>query len=185
MEQRKKEIKVFSGYVALLIIFYWALQNLKLLGEVASGILGLLSPFLLGLVLAFMINVPMSQVERLLFSKVKQGKRRAFVRMLSLVITLALVVGLIFVVLFLVVPELARSITVLGNSIPGYLDQASKWAMQMSAEYPELFGSLSQLQLDWNSLLSTAMTFIQQGMSGLLSSTVGIAAGVFSGVFSF
>ncbi|MEG1875377.1 MAG: AI-2E family transporter, partial [Angelakisella sp.] len=60
MEQRKKEIKVFAGYVALLIIFYWALQNLKLLGEVASGILGLLSPFLLGLVLAFMINVPMS-----------------------------------------------------------------------------------------------------------------------------
>lgn len=184
MDFNKTKLRSIAGYGALLILLYWSLHNLKLLGGWTTSILSLFLPFILGLVLAFIINVPMVQIEKILFKKAK-GRLKSMSRMLSLVLTIALLVGLIFVVLFLVVPQLAGSITMLGNSIPGYINEASRWATQLTLQYPELFQSFASINMDWNSILNSTMSFIESAFTSLLTSTVNIAAGVFSGLLSF
>lgn len=173
-----------AGYGALLILFYWGLQNLALLKGWFSMIFGLLSPFLLGLVLAFMINLPMSRLEKLIFKKYS-GRLGSMARVISLVLTLVIIVGIIFVVFFLVVPELSASLITLGNSIPGYLATAGEWASGIAADYPDLAAEIAAMNLDWNSLVNKVMSVIESSVTTLVTSTVNTAAGIFSGLFSF
>ena len=57
--------------VLLLIVFgellYWGLNNYKFLGETLGGLWSLLLPFIVGLCIAFILNVPMKALERLIF----------------------------------------------------------------------------------------------------------------------
>ena len=66
---KNEEVKKYITIGAVLIILYWALQNLQLIFSVMSKILTLFMPFLIGGVIAFIMNVPMKQIERHLFQK--------------------------------------------------------------------------------------------------------------------
>ena len=72
MEWSKQKIKSILLVALAAVAFYVALQNL---GAVVNGLqwlVGILSPFLVGGVIAFVLNVPMRAIERHLFPK---GKR--------------------------------------------------------------------------------------------------------------
>ncbi|MEG0542704.1 MAG: AI-2E family transporter, partial [Angelakisella sp.] len=184
MKTQRSELKVAAIYGALLILLYWAMQNLDTLSGWFRVGLGLFAPFLLGLIIAFVINVPMAALEKALFGTAT-GKKRKLARSLSLVLTLLLVAGLIFVVLFLVVPELAKSITMLGNNIPDFLKEVQTWSEELAAQYPEIFVGIATIDMDWQSIINQAITIVQAGLTGFLTSIVSVASGVFSGLLSF
>ncbi|MEG0853605.1 MAG: AI-2E family transporter [Angelakisella sp.] len=184
MKTQRSELKVAAIYGALLILLYWAMQNLDTLSGWFRVGLGLFAPFLLGLIIAFVINVPMAALEKALFGTAT-GKKRKLARSLSLVLTLLLVAGLIFVVLFLVVPELAKSITMLGNNIPDFLKEVQTWSEELATQYPEIFVGIATIDMDWQSIINQAITIVQAGLTGFLTSIVSVASGVFSGLLSF
>ncbi len=62
------------GLVAFGVGLYWTLQHYQLLVAVFRTLLGLMAPLLLGLAIAFIINVPMRGIERLIFGK-RQAQR--------------------------------------------------------------------------------------------------------------
>lgn len=184
METKRTELKRAAGYVALLILLYWGLQNLATLSGWLGVVMGLFAPFLLGLAVAFIINVPMAALEKACFGRMT-GKKRTLARPLSLVLTLLLLLGLIFIVLFLVVPELAGSITMLGNSIPPFLAGVQQWSTQMALQYPDVFSWIAAVDLDWQSIVNQVISILQSGLTGVFSSIVVVATGVFSGLLSF
>ena len=77
---------VFAG-----ILFYVGLQNISgIIGFAQSG-LSLLFPFILGAAIAFILNVPMKQIELRLIGKLKI-KSRSIKRGISLFATILIVV---------------------------------------------------------------------------------------------
>ena len=56
---------VFSGIV--LIFVYWIFNNLAMFGSVIGNFVGIIMPFITGLVIAFIFNVPMRFIEKRLF----------------------------------------------------------------------------------------------------------------------
>ncbi|MEG1943300.1 MAG: AI-2E family transporter, partial [Angelakisella sp.] len=184
METKGNDLKKAAGYAALLIMLYWGLQNLSTISAWLSVVVGIFAPFILGLIIAFIISVPMMALEKALFSKLT-GKKRKLARPMSLTLTILLALGLIFIVLFLVVPELANSVTMLGNSIPGFLDKAQRWSTEMAAQYPDVFVGIATANLNWENIVNQGLSIIQKGLTGFLSSIVSVAGTVFSGLFSF
>ena len=53
---------VFSGIV--LIFVYWIFNNLAMFGSVIGNFVGIIMPFITGLVIAFIFNVPMRFIEK-------------------------------------------------------------------------------------------------------------------------
>ena len=88
-ENRKGLLLVICGGVA----FYCALQNLPAVLAACGWVLGILTPFLLGAAIAFILNVPMRAIERHLYPGTKRGV--ALRRPLSLVLTLVAVIGVL------------------------------------------------------------------------------------------
>lgn len=74
MEWNSKNIKITAGILGGAIFFYWCLENLTMVSGFLGTILGLLMPFLVGLCIAFFINVPMRAIENILFEPRKKVK---------------------------------------------------------------------------------------------------------------
>ena len=75
------------------VAFYSALQNLGAVAMAVGWLVGILSPFLLGCAIAFVLNVPMRAIERNLFPHARKGRKLR--RPLALILTLVAVLGVL------------------------------------------------------------------------------------------
>lgn len=188
MEKEKKDLKKILGIITFAIVLYWVLQNISLLIYMMQFVIGVLFPFLLGGSIAFILNVPMQAIERTLFRpsangqyKMKKGSRRV----LSMLIAIFLVLAVIFIVVFLVAPEMARSAGILKNNVPIFFNNVQIWANDFLKQYPELLDWVMTIKFDWQKIMSTMFGFLQVGADHLFTSTFTVAASVFSGVVTF
>lgn len=187
MEMNQNNTKKTLGIVAFGVILYWALNNWSILSGTLGLLLGLLAPFLLGACMAFILNVPMQFIENLLFSK---GRNRAshkngYQRPVSILLTIVVVLAVIFFVLFLVLPELGKSMGMLRDRVPAFLIQLQIWSDDWLKRYPEFTQWLAAVDFNWDNVIKTGFGFLQMGANRVLSSTVTIAASVFSGLVTF
>ena len=170
---------VFAG-----ILFYVGLQNVSgIFGFVQSGI-SLLFPFVLGAAIAFILNVPMKQIELRLVGKLKI-KLHSIRRGISLFATILIVVCIILIVMLVVVPELIRTCNSLIKLIPRTYAEAEKYLESLNTQWPQFKGLIDQNNINLDALTKTAVQFLQNVAMGFLNSTFGIVGGVLSSIVTF
>ena len=170
---------VFSG-----ILFYVGLQNISgIIGFAQSG-LNLLFPFVLGAAIAFILNVPMRQIESRLIEKLKI-KSNGIKRGISLLVTILLVVCIILVVMLVVVPELIRTCNSLIKHLPRAYADAQNYLESLNEKWPQFKGLIDQNNINLDTLTKTAVQFLQNVAMGFLNSTFGIVGGVLSSIVTF
>ncbi len=144
-------------------------------------ILGILSPFLLGGVLAFIFSVPMSRIEQFLPGKKDSRLRRP----LSLVLALVFVLGILILVMFVVIPQLFDTILSLQNSVPAFLNSVQKAAENLFVQNPEIVNYIDSIEIDWKTFIEDIVGFLTEGAGTVLSSTFSAALSIVNGVTSF
>ena len=94
-------------------------------------VLGVLSPFLIGSAIAFVLNLPMKFIETKLLgdNRIKSRKMRAARRPISLILTLLLVIGLFSLVILVVVPELVNTFTLMVENINEFIPTMKEWIL--------------------------------------------------------
>ena len=65
-------------------------------------VLKLAMPIIVGIAIAFIINVPMKQIERKIFN-IDKRKHKKFIRLISLTLSIALIFGILGLILFLII----------------------------------------------------------------------------------
>ncbi len=163
------------------IVFAWALKNIAVLGHGLALLWGFVFPFVLGLVVAFLLNIPMRAVEKHIF----RGKTFRGRRALSFLITLLLVLLVIALVMLLVVPELVRTVGTLVSNVPNYMKQLETALQPLTKYWPTLQDFMQQVNLDVDSLMQEAVNFVKSSANTVLSSAFSVAASVVSGAVSF
>lgn len=180
-----KADKTFFKRIAIIvaggILLVFALINIQAIGGVISLLWGFIYPFVLGLALAFLLNIPMRAVQRHIF----RGRQFPGYRILSFVLAIVLVLLVVALVLFLVVPELVKTIGVLIANIPGYIAWLEEAAQPLMKYLPMLEDFFQQLNLDLSSLAKTLMDALRTGAISLFGSAFDVAASMVSGVVSF
>lgn len=185
MEWNKQSIKGLLLVICGGVAFYCALQNL---GAVASGVrhlLGILSPFILGGAMAFILNVPMRAIERHLFPRSRRGAK--FRRPLALVLTLVAVLGVLALASLVIGPGIADAVMSIVRQIPAALKRLQDQLEALAAYLPQLEQVLTDLEvkIPWQDWYNTALDFARNLGTGLLSSGSGLIGSVVSGVSTF
>lgn len=180
MELDQKTIKKLRGLIIFTVAVIVAGINYRSVAAAAGRLLHLLFPFILGSAIAFILNVPMNLIEKQITIK-SEGLRRA----VSLVITIAGVLGVLLLVLFVVLPQLFDTFRILHGSIPGFLEEAKVWIEQTFANQPELLALLDSIQIDWQAVVSEIAGFLKNGAGSVLSGTISAAVSIVNGVTSF
>ncbi len=178
-------IRILLG-IAGLILFAWLLDNAKVALELLGALAGILAPFLVGLVIAFILNVPTRAIERLLRRFLfKNSRPGGAARAAALMITLFCFCAVGVTLSWIVLPELGRTLAVIGQQMPAFFERVQKQAGVLEDWAPQLRELIEALQLDWKKIADSAMGFLQNGATSILDSTMSIATSVFSGVFNF
>ena len=60
MENKKDNLKRIFVFCVILIIIYWGINNMNLIGNIINKIISIIFPFILGGALAFILNIPMT-----------------------------------------------------------------------------------------------------------------------------
>lgn len=183
MDFNKGNIKSLLLVVCGGVAFYSILQNLGTVIAAAAWLLGILSPFLLGCAIAFVLNVPMRAIERHLFPEAVRGAKAR--RPLALLLTLAAVLGVLALASSVIGPGITDAAMSIAGEVPGAIQRLQAWLNGLSDYLPMIQDFIADLDMDWQSLSRKALEFAQSLGSGLLSSGGGIIGGVVSGVSTF
>lgn len=183
-----KKLFLLIGFGALAVTApFWlgsALSKLNLL-------MGILSPFLVGAAMAFVLNVPMRFLESRVVTPLtrrdpkKKPLPHGLVRGLSLILTLVLVVLVLMLLILVVVPQLAETVAGLGVTIQNAFTRFLQWAQLQFANNPQIMEILNDLtfdwqHIDWHSVFTSVVNFLKNGAGNVLNSTISAAKSVAS-----
>lgn len=144
---------------------------------------GTASPLIVGAVIAYIVNIPMSFYERHLFADSRRPLAVHSRRPLSILLAFLSIAVVVFLVLRLVIPEVAKCISLLLAGVPPMLQSLA----EALAKSPLLTDNLAQLlqDIDWKSLLVNTIEFLKNGVGTMADWAAAILTGLISGVADF
>lgn len=117
-DKTRKDIIIIISYIALVI---FALVNFSKIIAFLGKVISIFSPFLLGIILAFVLNVLNNFIEKKIFGKIKPSKIwNKIKRPLCITLSLILVFLTIFFVMNLLIPQLKNSASLFTDTLPAY-----------------------------------------------------------------
>lgn len=191
MKLDKENTRKIIFIVVVAVFLYWGLQNLSVIGNAISTVLNILSPFILGTCIAFVLNVIVNLIENKGEKSGKTSKRKKksslikIKRPLSIVLSILILFAIIFFVIFLVIPSLIDTIDSIKTYIPGIATNTQNWIYEMLNNYPEINDMITNINIDWNNIDEETMNLLQNWVTTILSSSVGILVSIFSGLTNF
>lgn len=182
MELNQDTIKKIRGLILFTVVAVVAGINYMRLLALAAALFHMALPFILGAAIAFILNVPMRNIERHLVIFRKDSRLR---RPISLVFTILLVAGILFLVVFVVAPELVNTFLTLQNSIPVFFAGIKEEAERLFADNPQIVDYVNHVDVNWQQIFQDMVAFLKNGAGSMLNSTFSAAISIVSGVSTF
>ena len=178
MARYDKYIMKYIGLVTLIVLGVWNWNSL--MGLVGS-IYKTLGPIINGAIFAYILNLLMVRYEGLL-TKV-QGQVpgvKSLKRPVSMFLSLLTFVLAVIMILVLVLPQLSTAISRFIEVIPSVSTWLQRAIEEYDAYFPQLQTLMSQLNINWGSLIQQSMTVLNTLSSNFLNITFNTITGVAS-----
>lgn len=179
--------KVFLLGLALLFVAYLFL-NSRSIFKGLGVLVGILSPFILGGVIAFIMKIPLNFLERKVFDKIKNEKFQKHKRTISIAISFIFIILVFFLITAIILPQLINSFDGLRKSLPSFLQMA----IDKTREVPYLNNYSDKLQreydnLSWNEIFNRIKGFVtsSDNSSQILNGALSTASNILGGLVSF
>ncbi len=157
-----------SVFVLYLFLYYW-----EGVSALLATFFSALSPLLLGLVIAYVLNILMSFYERHYFTKRRDAWVTKSRRVVSLLVAIVTLVAIVALVIGLVVPELVSCVKLLMEEVEPALEKLlhSQWIAQLIPA--DVLQKLNAV--NWGDAIDKAVKFVASGLgsaAGAVFSTV-------------
>ena len=203
-ELNKKNIRKILLIITYTILLCFAIIKFDVLLNVLGYILNLLKPFIFGFCIAFILNIPLSRIENSFRKKdnkkkkvsnsrakheelatKKQKRTNPKLRVLSIILSLLIFIGIIFLTLFLVIPEFINTISIFKDSIPSAFNTCQEWARDLMSNNPEIVEKINEFKPDWQQIYDEAGTWIKSMATGIIGVSIDVIVSIFSGIINF
>ena len=179
-----KKIRELIIFTVLLVVALW---KFEVVIDVLKTIWGIIFPFVLGGAIAFVINVPMSFLEKKIFGKIKEGNKAGekLARPISILLTIILAVGVIILVMFGVIPQLTRTIASLMMSIANFIPQMQDWIREFSHNNQDIMKLVDQVQFNPDQAIKWGISILGNGAGNMMNTTMSAVGSIVSGFATF
>ena len=203
-ELNKKNIRKILLIITYTILLCFAIIKFDVLLNVLGYILNLLKPFIFGFCIAFILNIPLSRIENSFRKKdnkkkkasnsrakheelasKKQKRTNPKLRVLSIILSLLIFIGIIFLTLFLVIPEFINTISIFKDSIPSAFNTVQEWARDLMSNNQQVVEKINEFKPDWQQIYDEAGTWIKSMASGIIGVSIDVIISIFSGIINF
>ena len=197
MELNKANTRKILAIIIFTLFFLWVVLNWNTAISFLDKVFDLIFPFILGIAIAFVLNILTKLFEEKVFTrnskqkgktkKVQKAKKSRWKRGVSLILAIIVLLAIIALVIGLVIPELINTVQMLFASLPDLLENGKVYIADLLVEYPELNTTITNLQnsienLDINEELNK---FLNTYGSGILATSVNVISGMAGAVVTF
>ena len=189
--------------IACAILFFMALNYIGLVGKAIKSLVRILSPFIWGLVITYLLNPLVRQLQlrafgplcRRLFAKSKRSDGQGLARGLSVFFSEVFMVAIVTALFYLIIPQLYSSIETIVVNSPVYFERLTEWATRLLTDYPEIeayvektLGTVNNDIMGWlqntvlpglGSLLSNVSTGVRYVVTAVYNLVIGIIVSVY------
>jgi len=176
--QNTRAVYIFLIVAAsiLLILF---LLNIGTVFTYIGILMGILSPFLLGIAFAYILNFPMRFFEEKVFRFMeKRRPRRGLVRALSVALSAILFLACIAAFLAVILPNLANSISKLMLGLPVYLDSINKFISNLLSSFNMSEDMIARFSISQQDLSERLMEYVNTSLPNILNFSIGLTVSV-------
>ncbi|MDR5659146.1 AI-2E family transporter [Serpentinicella sp. ANB-PHB4] len=177
--------------VVLSIMFYQILENVGVLINLISDHFRLLriilSPFIIGAFIAYLLNPGVRWLEKNVFLKINAIKsRRRLIRTLSILTIFVLAISMVVTLSFFVAPEISQNVGDLLRRVPEYFDLTSEFVSEKVQELEvENIKIIEQhIEQHIEGIFNTASGALEYVSRNLVGSLLTITTGIFNFVLA-
>ena len=183
LEINKKAFRSLIGGVVLCIFVYWLLHETERVTAFLGGVVNLLSPFVIGAALAFILNVPMRSIERFLLQGVQKLSIR---RAIAILLTIVIILLVIAVVGVLLVPQVDATVQSLVGELPAFFERTEIAVGEFLENNPEamewLNANTDLENFDWMSIVQKVATIAGNSVTVILNSAISVFGSIVSAI---
>ena len=187
MNFKSNQMKQGMLLIAFFIGMLWIGQHVELIISSLSRGIRIITPFLVGFAIAFLMNAPMMRIEKFLF-KPKSPLLvipKKFRRLLSYLITLIFVIAIIGFVFQIIIPELTKTIISFINTLPAAFDDLQAWAVTHLGPNTPVGDFLVSVNFDWTKFSQSVIAFVNSSWQAWLNSSLNMLRSVMNAFFAF
>ncbi len=180
MDLDKNNVKKILGIITFTLVLLALLMNMGKVQSFLVFLWGILFPFALGGAIAFILNIPMTAIEKKLFPK--NGK---MARPVSLILSILFVFAVIAIVIVVVIPQLGKTFDSISTGMTAFLPEVQEWLERIFRDWDMIESYIKSLEFDWKSWLDGAKDFALSGAGSVVSYTMSATMTVINGVVTF
>lgn len=183
----RKLLKYTIAIIIIVGIAYTAFAAPQKIGDFISAVVSLLSPFLIGFCLAYVVNLLLRPIERFWAFIWRKLKNKSIVDVLKrpvcLTISFLIVLGALFAIVFMIMPALTDTFTSFAKDIPQYAKTIEGWG-HSAAEFFAKYGiDIPEISLNTEKINALAGRLISNYGGNVIDTTVNITASIVGVVF--
>lgn len=167
------DIKKIKGLIIFTIITVLIGFNWRTVLGLLRSFTGMLTPFILGGGIAFLLNIPMKNIEKHI--KLKSIKSA---RAISLITTIILFIVVLLLAVLVVVPQLVESVIQLQYKIPSFVRSVEVFLNKYFSDRPWIMESLDSININWDEIGRNISSLLSQGVGSLISGWFSAVKGV-------
>ena len=189
---KKRSLTVAGISCAIIFTVLYALINIKTLADMASAVLTVFTPIIIGGAIAYMLNPILKLFEYKVFKFIK---KKSLLRSLSLLMTYVVMLAVIAAFLLLLIPQLVDSVTLFASQFHGYIDNVVELINNLAADITSneqyrdlvdtesLTSALTNLLFKSEDIFTGIMGYITEYGMGLIVSIKNIILGLFISIY--
>lgn len=166
-----------SAFLLYLCFQFWP-HVARLLGTLLRAS----TPLLVGALVAFILNLPMSAFERRFFPKSEKKFVRRVRRPVCLIAAMIAVLAIIALIVWLIVPQLVSCVQLMIDQVPGFLNKMIQKAEELGIFSQETIQTLEKI--DWPSRIGELAGVVTSGIGSVAEAVFSAVTSVFSGMIT-
>jgi len=176
--QKYRTIAIYAVAVILVSLsFFLIITNYSAIADFFSGVMNVFSPFIYGLIIAYLANPLMRLLERKVFRFKEGSKALKFRRPLAVTITFLILFAVVTVFVWLIVPQVVKSFMDLETQIDSYILTAQNFVNNLVSGFSAFISkydslasllNLNELKTDINQLITGFYAYLETAANYVL-----------------
>ena len=183
MEKEKLETKKWMKIIFVALFGYLIVDNIEILGNLIGKIIEIISPFVIGAAIAFILNLPMGFFESKLSNfKTKKGKKlgKSFIRTVSLILAIVVIALVLTLIINIILPEIVNIITLLIEKLPYYGAELKNIATSITTDVPQINEAIKNIDINNKELQDQ----VKNLATSFLSKSVSVVSNIIGSLFN-
>ncbi len=176
--------RLITRSILLIAALVLVIQNLDIALAIIKLTWSVLLPLIIGFAIAYVINIIYVRIEKIYFPTTKNIWIDKSRKIGSLLCSYAVIILVVALIIYIVLPQVSTAVTQIVTMLPDYMEKVEKWIVENGNNVPFVSDYIVELELNWDSIMSSIADFMENGASGIITSSVGVIMSFVTGVFN-